>query len=176
MRVLITEEELRQGVERMAGEIRKHYAGQSLTILGVLTGSIVLLTDLIRLLDMPLRVGLIQAQSCGVDPNRPGPLAIDVSLLACDVQDRHVLLIDDIFDTGRTLWELVPELDDLGAKTVHTAILVKKKGRAEVSYQPDFTAFEIPDEFVVGYGLDYRDRYRNLPYLAALEPDEMAEE
>ena len=142
----------------------------------MLTGSVVLMADLNRLLDMPLRVGLIQAQSCTVDPDRPGPLALDVDLLACDVRDRHVLLVDDIFDSGRTLWEVVPEFDNLRAKSVHTAVLLKKQGRAEVNMQPDFAAFEIPNEFVVGYGMDYRDRYRNLPYVAALEPHEMAEE
>jgi hypoxanthine phosphoribosyltransferase len=176
MRVLLTQEQLRQGIERMAEEIRKHYDGRPLTIVGVLTGSVLLLADLIRLLDMPLRVGLVQAQSCAVDPDRPGPLALDVSLLACDVQGRHVLLVDDVFDTGRTLWDVVPEFDDLGAKSVHTAVLLKKKDRAEVSLRPDFAAFEIPNEFVVGYGMDHRDRYRNLPCVAALEPNEMAEE
>ena len=176
MKTLLTQEQLRQGIERMAEEIRNHYAGRPLTMVGVLTGSVVLMADLIRLLDMPLRVALIQAQTCTVDPDRPGPLALDVGLLACDVRDRHVLLVDDIFDTGRTLWEVVPEFDNLGAKSVHTAVLLKKKGRAEVSMQPDFAAFEIPNEFVVGYGMDYRDRYRNLPYVAALEPNERAEE
>jgi hypoxanthine phosphoribosyltransferase len=176
MKPLITQDQLREGIERMAEGIRKHYAGRPLTIVGVLTGSIVLLADLIRLLDMPLRVGLVQSQSCTVDAARPGPLALDVNLLACDVQGRHVLLVDDMFVTGHTLWDLVPEFDDLGAKSVHTAVLLKKVGRCEVAMQPDFAAFEIPDLFVVGYGLDYKDLYRNLPYVAALETHEMSEE
>lgn len=176
MRTLLSQEQLQEGIQRMAEAIRSHYEGRPLTIVGVLMGSVILLADLIRRLDMPLKVGLIQGQSCRVDPDRPGPLAIDVSLLSCDIHDRHVLLVDDIFDSGRTLWDVVPEIDNLGARSVHAAVLLQKQGRAEVAMQPDFVAFQIPDEFVVGYGLDYRDRYRNLPYVAVLEPHERGEE
>lgn len=175
MKTLLTEEQLRQGIERMAAEIRQHYEGRPLTVVGVLIGSVVLLADLIRRLDLPLRVDLVQARSYR-NGTRPGPLVLNLDLLSTDIRGRDVLLVDDIFDTGNTLWELVPQIDELGPSSVRTAVLLRKQGRAQVTLQPDYVGFDIPDEFVVGYGLDYRDHYRNLPYLAALEPHELDEE
>jgi hypoxanthine phosphoribosyltransferase len=172
MKTLLTEEQLREGIRRMAGEIQKHFDGKPLTIVGVLTGSIVLLADLIRFLNLPLRVDLVQARSYRGDI-RPGPLVIDVELLSTSIQGRDVLLVDDIFDTGHTLWELIPQLDDLGPLSIRSAVLLVKEGRCVVPMKPDFAGFTIPDAFVVGYGLDYRDLYRNLPYVAVLEPHEI---
>jgi len=170
MKTLLTEDQLSEGVERLANEIREFYAGRPLTIVGVFIGSVVLLADLIRRLDTPLRVGLIQAQSR--QGTRPGPLVVNTNMLS-NVRGRDVLLVDDIFDTGKTLNELVPQIDDLGPATVKTAVLLRKEGRCETAMQPNFVGFDIPDSFVVGYGLDYRDAYRNLPYVAALEEHEM---
>ena len=169
MKILLTEEQLRQGIRRMADEIRQKYAGRPLTIVGVLIGSVVLLSDLIRLLDIPLRIGLVQARS--YQGTRPGPLAINTDMLT-DIRQRDVLLVDDIFDTGQTLWQLVPQIDDLGPASVHTAVLLRKEGQCKVPIEPDFVGFDVPNEFVVGYGLDYRDLYRNLPYVAFLESEE----
>jgi hypoxanthine phosphoribosyltransferase len=173
MKTLLTEEQLRDGIRRLVGEIESHYQGRPLTIIGVMIGSVTFLADLIRMVNLPLKVEMIQAQNHGNHSNRPGPLAINRELLAPVVRGRDVLLVDDIFDTGHTLWDLVPQIDELGPTGVHSAILLSKKGRCEVSMKPDFVAFEIPNEFVVGYGLDYNDQYRNLPYIAALEPNEM---
>jgi hypoxanthine phosphoribosyltransferase len=92
------------------------------------------------------------------------------------VQGRNVLLVDDIFDTGNTLWELIPQIDELGPTSVHCAVLLQKEGRGQAPMKPDFVGFTIPDKFVVGYGLDYNDHYRNLPYLAELEPSEIEAE
>ncbi len=172
MKTLLSEEQIRQGIARMADEIGKHYAGRPLTIVGVMIGSVILLADLIRRLDLPLRVELVQVRSYR-NSTRPGPLVINLDLLSSDVRGRDVLLVDDIFDTGRTLWELIPQLDELGPASIRTAVLLRKQGRAEVSLRPDYVGFEVPDLFVVGYGLDYRDQYRNLPYVAALEPHEI---
>ncbi len=176
MKTLLTEEQLGEGIRRMAGEIKKHYEGRPLTIVGVMIGSIVLLADLIRLLDLPLRVELVQARSYRGGGTRPGPLVISVDLLSESIQSRDVLLVDDIFDTGRTLWELIPQIDELGPTSVRSAVLLWKEGRSEVAMKPDFAAFTIPNEFVVGYGLDYRDQYRNLPHLAALETHEIEDD
>jgi hypoxanthine phosphoribosyltransferase len=176
MKTLLTEEQLRDGIRRMAGQIAEHYRDRPLTIVGVMIGSVVLLADLIRLLDLPLRVELVQARSYRQNQTRPGPLVLNLDLLSSDVRGRDVLLIDDIFDTGHTLWELVPQLDELGPNSIRTAVLLRKQGRCEVPFQPDYVAFDIPDVFVVGYGLDYNDLYRNLPYVAALEPQEIAGE
>lgn len=173
MKKLISEEQLHDGIHRLAGEIQKHYEGKPLTIVGVLIGSVVLLADLIRRLNLPLRVGMVQARCDRARGVCLGPLVIDEDLLSFVVRNRDVLLVDDIFDAGNTLWDLIPQIDELGPSSVRSAVLLRKEGRSQVSLKPDFIGFNIPDEFVVGYGLDYNDRYRNLPYLAALEPHEM---
>jgi hypoxanthine phosphoribosyltransferase len=175
MKTLLTEEQLREGIRRLAGEIQKNYQGKPLTIVGVLIGSVVLLADLIRMLDLPLRVEMVQARSYRGNSTKPGPLAINLELLSNGIRGRNVLLVDDIFDTGHTMWELIPQIDELGPSSVRSAVLLQKEGRCEVSMKPDFVAFTIPNEFVVGYGLDYHDQYRNLPYLAVLEPGEIAQ-
>ncbi len=173
MKTLLTEEQVREGIRRMADEIQKHYQGRSLTIVGVLIGSVVVVADLIRLMTIPLRVELVQARSYRGNSTSPGSLVLNLDLLSTDIQGRDVLLVDDIFDTGHTLWELIPQIDDLGPTSVRSAVLLQKQGRCEVAMKPDFVGFEIPNEFVVGYGLDYHDMYRNLPYVAALEPQEL---
>jgi hypoxanthine phosphoribosyltransferase len=172
MKVILTEEQLRSGIARMAEQIRQHYAGRPLTLVGVMTGSIMLMADLVRLLDMPIRVELILARNPAKGTDRPGPLVFDPEVLMTDVRGRHVLLVDDLFATGQTLWELVPLMDDLGPASVRTAVLLRKPSAKQPSIQPDFVGFDIPDIFVVGYGLDYNDRFRNLPYIAELEAAE----
>jgi hypoxanthine phosphoribosyltransferase len=172
MRSLLSKEELHDGVSKMASAIARQYADQQLTIVGVLTGSIVLLADLIRMIDLPMRVGVIQASSYRGATTTRGELVINSELML-DIAGRDVLLVDDIFDTGHTLIQVMDKLRELGPKSVRSAVLLRKHGRQQVVAVPDFVAFDIPDEFVVGYGLDYEDMYRNLPYLAALEPDDL---
>jgi hypoxanthine phosphoribosyltransferase len=171
MKILLSEETLRDGIVRMAQRIDASYGDRPLTVVGVMTGSILLLADLMRLLSMPLRVGVVQARSYGADAQR-GPLRIDADLLP-DVHGQDVLLLDDIFDTGHTLTELRRRFDALSPSSVRAAVLLRKQGCQQVGQVPDFIGFDIPDVFVVGYGLDFRDRYRNLPHVAALTPEEM---
>ncbi len=168
-----SEEQIKLVVRRLAGEIGEHYAGRPLTVIGVLTGSMVLVADLIRHLDMPLRVGVIQARSYRGAATTPGPLAIDGSMLP-DIRGRDVLLVDDIFDTGQTLATLLQQFAAREPRTLRSAVLLVKQGRQTVSIRPDHMAFEIPDVFVVGYGLDHQDAYRHLPYVAVLEADDLA--
>ena len=149
MKTLLTEEELRTGVERLAVEISAAYDGRPLTIVGVLTGSLVLLADLIRELDMPLRVGVLQARSYQ-DGTTRGNLTINSEMML-DITGRDVLVFDDIFDTGHTMVEVVALLKDLDPSSIKTAVLLRKQARCEVEYNPDFVAFDIPNEFVVGY-------------------------
>lgn len=172
MKVLLSEEQVQVGVRRMADEIARHYGETPLTILAVMTGSVVLLADIIRLLAMPLRVGVLQASSYRGGTQR-GELVVNLELTP-DVVGRDVLLIDDIFDTGHTLQRIVMLLKEAGVRSVRTAVLLRKTARCEVSLKPDFVGFDIPDEFVVGYGLDYCDAYRNLPFIAVLTPEEIA--
>jgi hypoxanthine phosphoribosyltransferase len=173
MKTLLTEAELRRGVERLAAEINLFYADRPLTIIGVLTGSVVLLADLIRLLEMPLRVGVVQASSYRGAATTRNSLAINHELMP-DITQRDVLLVDDIYDTGHTLAEMVRRMRALGPASVRTCVLLLKQGRQEVDLPVDHVGFDIPNEFVVGYGLDYQDEYRNLPYLAALEASDLA--
>ncbi|MHB1034955.1 MAG: hypoxanthine phosphoribosyltransferase [Pirellulales bacterium] len=175
MKTLLTEEQVQEGVARLAREINASYAGRPLTMVGVLTGSIILLADLIRRIEVPLRVGLIQARVFRGHGVKPGPLVVS-SDLEPDIHGRHVLLVDDIFDTGHTLFELVNQLDELDPASVHSAVLVRKKNRQEVSLVPEYVGFDIPDEFVVGYGMDFQDKHRNLPYVAVLEVADMTAE
>lgn len=172
MKVLLTKEQLHDGVAAMAKQIEDAFEGRQLTIVGVLTGSVVLMADLIRQIDQPMRVGVIQASSYRGATTTRGDLIINSELML-DIKGRDVLLVDDIFDTGHTLEKVVEKLKDFKPASVRSAVLLRKRGRQETTYVPDFTAFEIPDEFVVGYGLDYEDMYRNLPYLAALEHEDI---
>ena len=173
MKVLLSKEKLHDGVARMAQQVEEAFEGRQLTIVGVLTGSVVLMADMIRLLDQPMRVGVIQASSYRGATTERGDLIINSELML-DISGRDVLLVDDIFDTGHTLAQVVEKMHEFNPNSIRSAVLLRKEGRQEVDYQPDFVAFNIPDEFVVGYGLDYEDMYRNLPYLAALEPADIA--
>ena len=170
MKTLLDENQLNSGVEDLANQINKAYGNTPLTIVGVLTGSVVLMADLIRKLKMPLRVGVVQTSS--YQGTERGQLTINSEMML-DITGRDVLLIDDIFDTGHTLAEVTQLMNDLGPTSLKSAVLLLKTGRQEVDWKPEFVAFDIPDEFVVGYGLDYNDEYRNLPYLACLEPADL---
>lgn len=174
MQVLLDEATLREGVDRLARQIEERYRGKPLTLVGVLLGSVVFLGDLMRRLTIPYGVAMISSRQMASENTRQGPLVIHADSLMPEVKGRHVLIVDDIFDTGETLWELVPQLDEFNAKSVHAAVLLKKQGRQRVPISPLFVGFEIPDVYVVGYGMDYRGYYRHLPYIAALSPEEMA--
>ena len=155
----------------MSAEIAARYGTEPLTIVAVMTGSLVLLADLIRQLSMPVRVSLIQASSYR-GGTESGSLWIRDDMML-DVKDRDVLVVDDIFDTGKTLEAVMECIAEMQPLSLSSAVLLHKKERQQVSLVPDFVAFNIPDEFVVGYGLDYQDLYRNLPFLAVLEPAEI---
>ena len=171
MKTLLNEQELHAGVQRLAREIDAAYGDRPLTVVAVMTGSLVLFADLIRMLSMPLRVGVLQASSYRAG-TQAGELTVDCRMLI-DVVGREVPLVDDIFDTGRTLQRLVDEVTQMGATSVRSAVLLHKQRPHDVAIRPDFVAFEIPDQFVVGYGLDYQDHYRNLPFLAFLEESDL---
>lgn len=167
MKTLLTQQELEAGVRQLAERVTDCYRTKPLTIIGVLTGSLVVLADLIRQLEMPLRVGVVQASSYA--GTERGELRINADLMP-DIRDRHVLLVDDILDSGHTLAKVISLTRELGPKSVRSAVLLRKTNCQQIALEPDFVCFEIPDEFVVGYGLDYQDAYRNLSYVAALDP------
>lgn len=130
-----------------------------------------MLADLIRRLEMPVRISLIQASSYR-GGMQSGDLIIQDHMML-DIKDRDVLLIDDIFDTGKTLVQVTKRLKEMGPKTIKTAVFLNKLGQSTVTAVPDYVVFEIPNEFVVGYGLDYEDLYRNLPYVGVLEDSDL---
>ena len=171
MKTLLDEKQLNDGVEELAQQINAHYGEKPLTIICILTGSIVLGADLIRKLRMPLRVGVLQTSS--YQGTERGELSINSEMML-DIKDREVLLIDDIFDTGHTLEKVSAKVREHGPASLQSAVLLFKTGKQLVDYRPEFVAFDIPDEFVVGYGLDYNDEYRNLPFLACLEESDIA--
>lgn len=178
MHVLLTAEQLAEGIARLSAEVRQDLSRaddvrRPLTVVGVLTGSIVLVSDLIRRLDGHVRVSMVWASSYRGTATCPGSLELRLDALP-DVSGHDVLLVDDIFDTGRTLEALVAELGRRGAARVRSLVLLRKQGRAEVGIEPDFVGFDIPDVFVVGYGLDFDGAWRHLPYLAALDPEDIA--
>jgi hypoxanthine phosphoribosyltransferase len=171
MDILIPAERIQERVAELARQIAADYRQQRpITIVGVLTGSLMFLADLVRRLDLPLRIGLIQASSYRGAVTAPGELHVQPELRP-DVGGRHVLLLDDILDTGRTLTHLTDHLRQLGAASVRVAVLLRKRGRQQVPLEPDYCGFDIPDAFVVGYGLDFNDEYRHLPYVAVLPPN-----
>ncbi len=169
---LIEADDISRKVVELGKQIAIDYRDRPLTILGVLTGSIVLLSDLIRAIDLPLKVGLIQASSYRGKTTTAGELTVNTELVP-DIADRDVLLVDDIFDTGQTLDALSNSVGKMNPSSLRSAVLLWKEGRRQVDRTPDYHCFRIPDAFVVGYGLDYNDEYRHLPFVAALEDDEL---
>ena len=172
MRVLISEVQIRDRVRELGTQLSREYAGRPLTILGVLTGSVVLLADLIRATAVPLRVALISASSYGGTRTSPGTLSVNSSLVP-DLKGRDVVILDDIFDTGHTLVGMFDAVKAFEPKSVKSAVLLWKSDRTTVELIPDFYGFKIPDEFVVGYGLDYNDEFRHLPYIGIPDQDDL---
>jgi hypoxanthine phosphoribosyltransferase len=165
--LLIDEDRIRQRLVVLGQQIEHDYRDRPLTIVAVLTGSLIALADLIRQIRIPLRIALLQASSYRGATTTATTLVINEAFVP-DVIGRDVLLLDDILDTGQTLGALVDHLKDRGAASVKTAVLLRKIGRQVVPIEPDYCGFVIPDAFVVGYGLDFNDEYRHLPYVGVL--------
>lgn len=172
MRILISEGQIRDRVQELGAELSREYSGRPLTILGVLTGSVVVLADLIRATSVPLRVALISASSYGGTRTSPGALSVNSSLVP-DLKGRDVVILDDIFDTGHTMVGLFEAVKGFQPKSVKSAVLLWKSGRTAVDMKPDYFGFQIPDEFVVGYGLDYNDEFRHLPFIGIPDEDDL---
>jgi hypoxanthine phosphoribosyltransferase len=163
---------IQECVAEMGRQITADYRGRPLTVVGVLTGSLVLVSDLIRSVELPVRVGMIRASSYAGRTTTGSEVSIDLNLMP-DVRDRDVLIVDDIFDSGRTLTAVIERLRNVGASSVRAAVLLWKERPREREWTPDYFGFKIPDVFVVGYGLDYNDEHRSLPYVAALDAEDL---
>lgn len=171
MDTLLSETVIAERVAELGKTISDVFRDRPLTVLGVLNGSIVLVADLIRAIDTPHQIGFLRASSYRGETTVAGDLTIDTNLMP-QIEGRDVLLVDDIFDTGRTLVRLLKELRSKNPASIQTAVLLWKQGRSEVDLTPDYHGFQIPDVFVVGYGLDYNDDYRHLPEIAVLTEGE----
>ena len=166
--MLISETRLARRVGVLARQIEKDFAGRDLVIVAILSGTVMFLADLLRRLNLPLRLDFI-----GVSSYRAGTESGELVFtkeLRLEVRGRDVLLVDDILDTGRTLTRVTAKLRALEPRQIKICVLLDKKARRVEPIAADYTGFVIPDEFVVGYGLDYAERYRNLPFIALLHP------
>ena len=177
---LVSEEEINETVTRIAAEIDRDYPDRSkgLLLLCILKGSVVFMGDLMKKISLPVEIDFMKVSSYGKDTQSSGRIKIHLDLNRSDVSECNILIIEDVIDSGRTLSYLSEYLRLNGAKSVRTCTLLDKPERRNpaVTLQPDYTGFVIPNEFVVGYGLDYNEVYRNLPDIGILSPRIYAEE
>ncbi|MFM2293990.1 MAG: hypothetical protein RLZZ350_403 [Verrucomicrobiota bacterium] len=167
-RVLITDKQLAARVKTLAAEIQKDFAGREMVVVSLLNGTVMFLGDFIRHIEMPLRLDFMGVSSYGAG-TESGELVFTKEL-RLDVRGRDVLLVDDILDTGRTLTRVLKKLRALKPRRIKTCVLLDKRERRVEKIQADYVGFVIPDFFVVGYGLDFAERYRNLPFVGVLHP------
>jgi len=153
----------------LAREIERDFAGRETVVISLLCGTVLFLSDLIRRLSLPLRLDFIGVSSYG-SGTRSGPLVFTKEL-GLDVRGRDVLLVDDILDTGRTLSRVKARLTRLKPRRIKTCVLLNKPSRRVDQVVADYVGFEIPDHFVVGYGMDYAEKYRNLPFVGVLRSE-----
>lgn len=170
-KVLITNEQIQQRVTELADMLNKQYKGQKLDVICVLKGSFVFVSDLLRRLEMPVRVHFMQVSSYGTGSKSSGRVNIRFTT-AFNLQDNDVLLVEDILDTGITLDYLLRQLKEKNPRSIKVCVLLYKPERRKIDITPDYMGFQIPDEFVIGYGLDYQELGRNLNYIAMLDPSE----
>jgi hypoxanthine phosphoribosyltransferase len=167
-RVLITEPQLAKRVQTLARKIERDFRGRELVIVSLLNGTVMFLADLIRHIALPLRLDFIGVSSYGKG-TESGALVFTKEL-RLDVRGRDVLLVDDILDTGRTLTRVLTKLKRLKPRQIKTCVLLNKAARRVANVEADYVGFDIPDHFVVGYGLDFAERFRNLPFVGVLHP------
>lgn len=172
-KVLISEEELGNTVSRLAEQINRDYSrpDKRLVLLCILKGSIVFMGDLMKKLKVPVEIDCMRVSSYGAGTTSAGNVKIILDVDRPDLSACDFLIIEDIIDSGNTLSYLTDYLILKGAKSVKTCTLLDKPSRRVVDYTPDYVGLEIPDEFVVGYGLDYAEKYRALPYVGVLKPE-----
>lgn len=168
-RVLIAAEDLAARVRELGAAITREYAGRDLVVIPVLKGSFVFAADLVRAIDLPLRVDFLAVSSYGAGTESSGVVQIRADL-SSPIEGAHVLLVEDIVDTGLTIRYLIENLETRHPASLRVCSLLVKPSRHRVPVQVDHAGFTIPDAFVVGYGLDHDERHRNLPYLGVIDP------
>jgi hypoxanthine phosphoribosyltransferase len=170
VRVLFDEEAIRARLDELGDAITRDYVGKELTVVAVLHGGLVFLADLLRRIDLPVRVATVSAASYHGGTRSCGEVTFAAGGIP-DLAGQDVLVLDDILDTGRTLRAVSERLaDECRPQSLRTCVLLSKRRPREAAVEADYTGFEIGDEFVVGYGLDFQGRYRNLPLIGVLDP------
>ena len=172
-KILVSEKEIDEMTTRIAKEIDRDYANSDkrLVLVCILKGSIVFMGDLMKKITIPVEIDCMKVSSYGRGTESSGTVHIHLDLLRPDLADCNILIIEDIIDSGITLSYLVKYLENKGAHNVKTCTLLDKPSRRKVEFVPDYCGTEIPDEFVIGYGLDYDERFRALPFVGVLKPE-----
>jgi hypoxanthine phosphoribosyltransferase len=168
--VLLDEEQIKLRVHELGRKIKAVYGNREFTIVALITGAVMFTADLMREIDNPVRLDCIRVSSYGTRTKSVGNPEV-LTELRLDIANRDVLVIDDILDTGKTLSLVTNLARKLNPASLRTCVLLDKKSRREVPFEADFVGFNIPDKFVVGYGLDFAERYRNLPCIGVLKPE-----
>jgi len=168
-KVLLTEKQLDAKVKELGEKISKDYEGKNLLMVGILKGSVVFMSDLMRAVTVPAALEFMSVSSYGSGVKTSGVVKI-IKDINIPLEGWDVLIVEDILDSGMTLSYLTKYIKDKGAKSIKIATLLDKPERRKVDVFPDYVGFVVPDEFVVGYGLDYDEKYRNLPYVGVLKP------
>ena len=170
IKVMLSEAELAGRIKELGAEISKHYEGEEIFLVGILQGAAFFATELAKRITVPVIIDFMSTSSYGSGTASSGEVRITKEL-DLDMTGKNVLIAEDIIDSGNTLSYLLQYFKDKGAKSVRLATMLDKPDRREVDVKVDYNGFTIPDEFVVGYGLDYDQRYRNLPYIGSVEFD-----
>ena len=169
--ILVTEEQLKAKVNELGAQITQDYEGRDLLLVSILKGSVVFMADLMRAIRMPCGIDFMVVSSYGGANTTSTGLVKIVKDLDQDLSGKDLLIVADILDTGITLSHLVPMLKLRNPASVRLCTILSKPSRRKADIEPDYLGFEVPDEFVVGYGLDYDEKYRNLPYVGVLKPE-----
>ncbi len=172
-KVLISEDEIMTRIGELSRQIERDYAGSKskLVLLGILKGSIVFMAELMKQLRLPMEIDFMKVSSYGSGTESTGNVEIKLDIRRRDLDSSDILIVEDIIDSGRTLSYLIEYLKLRGAASVKTVTLLDKPSRRVVDLKPDYCGFKIPDEFVVGYGLDFDEKYRELPFIGVLKPE-----
>ena len=170
--ILVSEKQIDEITTALAKRICEDYkaSDRKLVLICILKGSLMFTSDLMKKIDLPLEIEFMKVSSYGSESKSSGIINIHLDLKREDLSDADFIVIEDIIDSGNTLSHLVKYLSERGANSVRTCTLLDKPSRRVVSFTPDYCGMEIPDEFVVGYGLDFNEKYRNLPYIGVLKP------
>jgi hypoxanthine phosphoribosyltransferase len=168
--VLLSEKEIQVKVAELAAAIDVDYAGKQLLLVGVLKGAVMVMADLARAMHLPVEMDWMAVSSYGSGTKSSGVVRI-LKDLDTDISGRHVLIVEDIIDSGLTLSWLVGNLQSRNPASVAVCTMLRKPSSAQMDVEVAYTGFDVPDEFVVGYGLDYAERYRNLPFIGTLAPE-----